>query len=414
MGTVARFRDNQTQQPFSREEKAKLAQTISPEVVLDGRPGACLIKKGRPDDPEALVREYEFIASLPAELKWAFPRVWGLQTEGDTAQYRMDKVPLPTLAEAILGSPGKNLPSKLDAERALDHLRPILNFVVHDLHPSKVSPMTPDFLDRAVFQKYENAQADRLAFIQTKLAAKNGVDREERSCLADYRALLEAGEVMVDGMMCENAAAILQRIKASPSLCKMLTPPRLYHVHGDLSFNNVLINVEDVANFTLIDPKPLLGGGDMAKDFASLLFPCQGGFALFTRDYFDVEVDREGGLLRVEIDLWGNEPKAVLRKYAEGKGSGGVFEEVQILDGTERGALDEISQQLPTLIREILNGSQAEEDDTWLMRAELHQAVSLCSLLLAHLEESPECAVACHAMGLKLLTQWWEKYSDLR
>lgn len=50
-----------------REKKATLAPAISPEGVVDGRPGACLIKKNRPDDTGALVREFEYIANLPED-----------------------------------------------------------------------------------------------------------------------------------------------------------------------------------------------------------------------------------------------------------------------------------------------------------------------------------------------------------
>ena len=128
----------------------------------------------------------------------------------------------------------------------------------------------------------------------------------------------------------------------------------------------------------------------------------------------DVEVAEEGRRLRVALHLWGDEPKVVLRKFAEGKGCAGIYEEVKILDGTELAVFQEVGRSLPGLIQGVLSKNAEEKDDHWLMRAELHQAVSLCGIVPPHLHESPRRALACHAMGLKLLTKWWEKYSDLR
>ena len=324
----------------------------------------------------------------------------------------MEKISFPTLAEAILGAPGNCLPSKLDAEQALDHLRPILDFLIHHLHPFRISRVPPDFLEETVFQKYGKARAEHRAFVHAKLAERTNICEEELSHLEGYGRLLEASEVMVDGMACGSARAVLHRVKSNPSLCRLLVPPRLYHIHGDMFFKNILINPEraEGASFTLIDPKPRVGGGDRAKDFANLLLSCQGGFTLFSHDYFDVDIDEDKGRLRVAINLWGAEPKVTLRKFADGKTSGGVFEEVQVLDGTELAVLQDVGQNLPGLIHGVLSGGREEKDDRWLMRAELNQAVSLCSLILPHLQESPKRALACHAMGLKLLNEFWEKY----
>lgn len=433
---MADIREGRKKQTRAHKKKARFARSGSSEAALDGRPvgsvpslapaigapaqsnghpGGCLIKKARPEDPESLVREYEYLASLPEELKWAFPRAWGLETEGDHIQYRMDKVPLPSLAEAILGAPGKLLASKLDAQGALERLRHVLDFVVRCLHPLKVSPTTPDFLDRAVFQKYEMMRLKHYGFVQKRLGEMNGCSAKDYlDDLEQYRLLLEAPEVVVDGVDCASALEVLQGIKESPSLCRMLTPPRFHHIHGDLSFNNILVTTERKAgpDFILIDPRPWPGGGDMAKDFAQLLFSCQGCSVLFWRDYFDVEVAEEKGRLRIALRLWGDEPNVVLRKFAEGKGCAGIFEEVQILDGTELAVFQEVGRSLPGVIDGILAEGHEEKDDHWLMRAELHQAVSLCGIILPHLQESPKRALACHAMGVKLLNEWKKKYSS--
>ncbi|GAA2230723.1 hypothetical protein GCM10010232_16350 [Streptomyces amakusaensis] len=92
-------------------------------------------------------------------------------------------------------------------------------------------------------------------------------------------SLVDAPEIVVNGVTCRNPLQQAQRLLDDPRLTSGIDPKRLYYpIHGDLNTRNILVTDEaalagaDTGGYRIIDPRGTLGLWDPAYDLSKILF----------------------------------------------------------------------------------------------------------------------------------------------
>lgn len=197
---------------------------------------------------EKIINEYKWLELLPAELKGTsliFPDVlsFSQNVEMSNAELYISRIPRYTLAKSIL----QQVISTKDVRERLDKALNVLFHQIYTLRQGQISPQSG----------FVHFHRDRI-----NLALKHLLT------LDYFREIFDAHTVIVNSTPCPTIPEFLSWLDEKKD--KIFTTQNLYSIHGNLQFDNILIEPNDKSAVSFIDPR-----GDMLGfphyDFAKLL-----------------------------------------------------------------------------------------------------------------------------------------------
>ena len=115
---------------------------------------------------------------------------------------------------------------------------------------------------------------------------------------------IKAEHIILNGQKLRNLSDIVRDIAMRPKLIEALNPEYLRMVHGDLHFQNILIDINnDKGKFLLMDPRGEINGTDFYYDMGKLWHSFHGCYDFLHTDQFQLEWNEKGNCINVDLIL---------------------------------------------------------------------------------------------------------------
>lgn len=297
-----------------------------------------------------------------------------------------------------------------DRQQSLRELGPILDgvidFVVTHLYPWRSSTSTAertDYVRRVHFEKFRS----RMAETRDMLAAGACADPRLATVLDQ---LLDASEISLGTRTLRGAREVVAEIEDTPHLVAKLIPPLVSSIHGDLHFDNILVDPYGATSqdFVLIDPRGWPQGVqrlyDPAYDYGKLLHSSHGLY-----DLIHVGAYRYGMKLGSAGQVIVSEP-SIRDWIPRGRGGGGSGDDLIVSEKRRWRQVQELFEEVDLHIRSVI--SSRVDDENWELRASFHEAMHFLTMAPFHLQEDTERAVCIWLRGLDLINRWWDSYGS--
>jgi thiamine kinase-like enzyme len=288
----------------------------------------------------------------------------------------------------------------------------VLEFVFNVLYKESINKdVYSNFVQKTYFEKF-SLRLDQLHELILSQKAK-----ENHFLYEIFQKLLESDTILINNERLLNPSIILQGLQQDATFVKLLQPPFLTIIHGDLHFDNILVNDRLAKNIKLklIDPRGFQykgyppGIGDIAYDIGKLLHSANGYYDFIHSGYMIANInsiknkqDRSSEMASLLKENWAT----VLHK---GGGSGDVLiSHKQVVQQWSWYVFDILSQHIKTWIEE--NGYLQQDPYFWL-RAKFNEAMHFCTMPKFHLQEDIVRTISIQIRGVELLNQFYKDYN---
>jgi len=218
-----------------------------------------LVKKAAErDGSNKLINEIKWLTSIPQEIKHVFPTVIDSNVDGNNTWYTMPWYSKESLRKKILTG-------KVSESYVLKQLEVILDFMWKEIYSRKSIECPANWVE----EKYYNRFSSRLNYLRK---------------IEPFKDIMLLKTVCINGKEFENLPTLFKKIKTTIVDNNIfLKPDSLCMIHGDLHFQNMLVN-EELDDFILADPRGELDGGDIYYDLGKLWHSVNGKYDLIHTD----------------------------------------------------------------------------------------------------------------------------------
>lgn len=305
------------------------------------------------DGQDKLAEEISWLQGLEDSARCHFPDIVEHRIETRGVSMDLSYHRLPTLRQLILSG-------AIDEEEAARWARRILAVLKRDLYPAGDREVPADYIRRT-----------HLSRIVTRLS-------ETAAALPRRHRLWAADRVRVNGVWLRNIRSVVADLERDERVLALLTPERLLRTHGDLHFDNVLID-RDNHRFLLIDPRGN-PGYDVAYDLGKIWHSVNSLYDLIHSGHVQVTA----GETEIDYKFAPPELVAFYRKVRQG-------------------------------LHTWLTATQwHQEDPYWLLKVRLAEAAHMCSVMPFHIahDEQETVVLACYARGLELINSFYDDLTE--
>ena len=254
-------------------------------------------------DKKRLLEEYEYLTNIPLQAKHYFPIVLSedrKEYDGNIGSITMEFIPFPNLAELYLHyNLGKNDWSRIISR--ISHIKGCLNSNYAQKHPKKTIVAKPSWL-------YSSKLEARIEILE-----KNPPTINESKEIYWNKFWDNPIRLTLKGDFSSETVNLSAPKKAAIELHKELknheSPRKLVKIHGDLCFNNILVEPKS-STVKLIDPRGErpeanaswpVGLGDERYDAIKLLHSSRYLYDVIVNNMFDLKITKENITLKLEM-----------------------------------------------------------------------------------------------------------------
>ncbi len=207
----------------------------------------------------------------------------------------------------------------------------------------------------------------------------------------------------------KHAEVILQELSEDATFLNRMAPPWLSRIHGDLHFNNIMVDdrLARAVRFRWIDPKGImtwgrLGYHDPAYDFGKLFQSTSGYYDLIHVGYLRASLNKPGF------------PRLVEKTEVEFKLPGGMSHAklTTRLQYRYQPWTKEVFKRTATFIESVIRERKdyVEKDPDWRLRARFYEAAHMLAATPIHLRTDVDRAMAVFVRGVELLNEFYDRY----
>ena len=222
-------------------------------------------KDARGEGVSKLVDEIKWLENLDDDISYKFPKVIDSYISEDYSWFDMPYYDLPNLRKCLLSGYFNEIDFKV-------YINKILSFVFDEVYSQKFQAPKSSWMHETHY--------DRVYTRLNQLESRAGA----------FQEILSAEYVYINGLKYKNLRDMIQSIEASESINNIVRPSCLYRIHGDLHFQNMLIDKEN-DDFILADPRGEMEGSDIFYDMGKLWHSVNGLYDLIHTDIAHSEMN---------------------------------------------------------------------------------------------------------------------------
>ena len=327
------------------------------------REGDKITKFARPDAEQKIRDEIEWYLLLKKRLgdrKYGgfLPEILAYSLEKDNVFYTMKHYSMPTLRTLIFEYKIKEKEIIRRVESVLDSLASH----VYSLYDTIEAP-----------EDYVEICHKQTIIKRLKYAVKMNPQLEK---------IVSRKTITINGRECINAMTLLSAVFADEAVMKKLQPPKLWIVHGDVHYNNILSSPFRNKNI-LIDCRGRSQYGtvqcDVALDIAKIYHEIRSYYSIIERNEYNLFLHETAKGIEISFEFTN---KRIKNLYDS------LFEEIEEL---------------------LQKKFSAKEFGNWKYRADFTEGKLYVTMLPFHIEPFSE-SVVCYATGVMRLNEWMERY----
>lgn len=308
-----------------------------------------------------LVNEIEWLETFSKRFPRIYPSVMDKHVAEELVWYEMPFYDLPSLRKLIISL-------KVNSQQVLEHVSGVLEHVVSQLYQNKYECKVPaDFLrqkhyDRVYYRLFEVANYSQA-----------------------YKSLVCEGDLLINGLNYSGLPEMFSKLLSLEGLNEIVSPTVLVDIHGDLHFQNILINERD-NSFVLADPRGEINGSDFYYDLGKLWHSFNGLYDLIHTNQFKLDIDLENRKVLFEFTN-----RKLLKLYSE----------------------------IKVLITELINNMNFPyKDENHMLKILFNEAMHFCSVSTFHINRygDENRSMAMYITGIMLLNDFLnqEKILELK
>lgn len=365
-----------------------------------------LLKKDE-QDWQTIVTQIDYYLKIQKKypkLEKYFVRLTECKKQGKLSSYKMEKYDALNLFTALVDR-------KMEIEKIWKFVQAILEFCFKNLYINEQRPTPNNFLATNHWNRIE-----RLEEVHEKI---KDILKQKRSLPYPYRyyclalkELLEAKSVTIirrekDKEIVQkynNIRELMKVIFNDRKLLKILMPKLICFIHGDLHFENILVDL-NTHEFKLGDPKKV-NPSDIAYDMGKIWHSVHGLYDFIHSDFYSLEILRFGKEELV-FELKIGSPALEITEVDGGGSGASLIEAKTRLYGDEVEIYGEILSGLPKFLK---NFSLIEKDKHWLTRTLFSEAMHFCTMLPFHFRIDIKRSIALHLRGIQLLNEFYNEH----
>jgi len=317
-------------------------------------------KEARSKGVQKLINEIKWLETLPPDLQPYFPQLQNYHIASNYAWFETPYYDIPSLRRLLFIG-------EIDAPKAMEILENVLAFMFSRVYTKNKIKGDPTWVYKLHIQR-----------IERRLMAT----KQETSIFKD---IIEALEITLNGRKYENIHSLVAKIKTRPGLIKALAPTTISMIHGDLHFQNILVDLanKNRFNFILADPRGELSGSDPTYDLGKLWHSVHGLYDFIHEDLIKLEIDSDKSKVEAHLE----------------------FEDMPALSEYKK-----IYRELPRMAEKY---STLANMSNWEMRTLFAEAAHFCSVMPFHLKNDgvEKRAIALYLTGVKLINEFTQRYS---
>lgn len=208
-----------------------------------------------------LISEIRWLQALPQDLRQYFPQIIDYSIGADNSYFTMPYYPFENLRKKIICG-------RFDPDETRCWLQKILDFMFSRVYSRHAAEQSLSWGEEYISKKHFGRFHARLMYLR-------GIE--------PFRHIVRSAEVVINGTAFPNLPSLIAELEHLQKSRSLFIPRQRCMIHGDLHFQNMLID-EDHGNFILADPRGELEGGDIYYDLGKLLHSCHGLYDLIHTD----------------------------------------------------------------------------------------------------------------------------------
>ncbi|MBI2043094.1 NTP transferase domain-containing protein [Candidatus Pacearchaeota archaeon] len=316
-----------------------------------------IIRKEAIEGKEKLINEVQWILNLPEDIKKHFPKIIKYDFKTDPVYVEMEKYPMKTLRRLLMKG-------EITSNEALEILENVFDFMFNKVYPKSIKPTPKELINNIYFRRIN----DRLEEVKRKAAIFNDI--------------IDGEEIIINGKKFPNIKKTFDELKENRELIKILSLPTVGLIHGDLHFDNILVDKKDFSKFVLIDPRGKMYGsdveGDYAYDLGKIWHSLNGLYDFLHDGKFDLEIKIKNKTIYANFSIFEDDS---LKEYKK------IFSNIQSL---------------------LYRYDMIKKDPYWITRTKFNEVVHFCSMIPFHIkgDGKENLALALYLRGVMLLNNF--------
>jgi choline kinase len=341
------LKKEQSKESFSGGSFANLKITKEKDLII----------KETNHDIARLSNEISYLKNLPSKLKPYFSKIlkYKIDTKKNYAYYTMPRYNELSLKKLILSG-------KITTNQTFDLLINLLTFMKNNIYSlNKTTKNIDKYIESVHFYR---------VYARKEITIKRA---------PIFKDIFEAKKIIINNTEYENVMTIIDRMTMCKNLIKFLTPDFLCMIHGDLHFDNILVDTSIIPfKFRLVDPKGF-SAGDPMYDVSKLLHDFNGRYDFIYEYMFDLDYKIENEVLYSTLNITDCKAKTDFLK---------------------------LNNYFPLEMDRILR----DISSNWYYRAKFIEAINFSCLQPYHLvrDDKERKAIAMYLIGVILLNHFWD------
>lgn len=319
----------------------------------------------------------------------------------DFWKYSIPCFNMKSLKKNIFGLP----PNEDSVDLIKKAIREILRVTFEDIFIHQQEEL--DDPDKYIYETYHQKYLTRKKEILDLI-----IELEDDIGARELKSIINAEKIQIGEKIYRNPEIVIEELFGINEFKRIISPPKVGLIHGDLHFDNILIDLDlqDFINFKFIDPRGFKNSQDIAYDLGKMLHSAHGKYDFIHDGYYKVDIK----FIRIDNQNNVNARELKFNEWIDIEEEGGgsrdiTTSHVNLVSEGHLWIYDEIEK---FIIDEIKIKKYLDYDEFWAFRSYFNEAMHFCTMLPFHYEKDKIRTISIFLKGIELINNAYDRYKS--